>query len=246
MKMSAPALALCCCASLVGCTGAAHSQSRQHPAASPKYGPVHVSGRAARPVDIDAGAINVLARDLEFGGPPGSKLASVTISYDDWNTIIATSRVPVDIGLMLDPGINADDLIRNRLQYLADRISLMGISKFAQMTILSSPGYGAYNATVALYNPTSDVDEISSLGITIKSKPPQVTIASHKFYSTAHGGCIIPAHTVYFAFLTFPHYNPMPKTATSLSYSYTLSPKNPIVCPGQVCPTGVPIPLCQE
>lgn len=232
--------------SVVGCTGATQSQSGQHAAASPKYGPVLISGRATRPVDTDAGAINLLGRNLEFGGPTGSKVASVTISYDDWNTIIATSKVPLDVGLMLDPGINANDLIRNRLQYLADRISLIGISKFAPLTILSSPGYGAYNATVAVYNPTSDVDEISSLGITITSNSPQVTIASHTFYSASRGGCIIPAHTIYFAFLTFAHYTPMPHTATKLSYSFTLSPKLPTSCPEQVCPTGVPISLCQE
>ena len=246
LKVLASSLVLCCCASLVGCTGIAHPSSRQHPEASPKYGPILISGRARRPVDTDAGAINVRGRNLEFGGPSGSKQSSVTISYNDWNTIVATSKVPDDVGLMLDPGINANDLVRNRLQYLADRISLMGISKFSPLTILSSPGYGAYNATVALYNPTSEVARISSLGVAITSNPPPVTIASHKFYTASHGGCIIPAHTVYFAFLTYAHYTHMPRTATSLSYSFTLSPGNPATCPRQVCPAGVPISLCQE
>jgi hypothetical protein len=122
----------------------------------------------------------------------------------------------------------------------------MGISKFAELTILSSSEYGAYTATVAIYNPTSDVDKISSLGITITSKPPQLNIASHTFYGASRGGCIIPAHTVYFAYLTFAHYTPVPPTATTLSYSYSLSPKIPVTCPGQLCTTGVPISLCQE
>lgn len=222
----------------------AQTQSRPHATASPRYGPVPVSGRAARPVDTDAGGINVLGKNLEFGGPPGSKPESVTISSGDWNTIIATSKVPVDVGLMIDPGINANDLIRNRFQYLADRISLMGISKFAELTVISSPEYGAYTATVALYNPTDDVNEISSLGITITSNSPEATIASHTFYGAPHNECLIPAHTVYFAYLTFAHYTTMPPTATTLSYSYSL--KGLIACPGQVCPNGVPISLCQE
>lgn len=238
------ALALSCCASLAGCTGMAQTQSRPHATASPQYGPVPVPGRAARPTDTYAGGINVLGKNLEFGGPPGSKLKSVTISYGDWNTIVATSKVPVDVGLMIDPGINANDVVRNRFQYLADRIWRMGIYKFAELTVLSSPEYGAYTATVALYNPTDNVNAISSLGITVTSNPPETTIASHIFYGAPHSECLIPAHTVYFAYLTFAHYTPMPKTATTLSYSYSLNGLS--ACPGQVCPTGIPISLCEE
>lgn len=232
------------CVTLFGCSEEGQLPAHPHATASPQYGPVPVADRAAKPTDMNEGGINVLAPDLEFSGGSESKIASVTIAYDDWNTIIATSRVPVDVGLMLDPGMNAGDVARNRLQYLADRIWLLGITKFDELGIISTREYGDYMLTAAVYNPTGDVDEISSLGIRITSTPPRVTLADHTFYGASHGGCIIPAHTVYFAYLTFTRFVPMPPTATSIAYDF--SANGLITCRGLVCPTGVPISLCQE
>ena len=228
------------CASLVGCSEAGKSSARPPAAKSAQFGPVKVSGRAAKPTDVEVGGIDVVAKDLEFGAGP----TSVVISHDDWNTIIATSHVPIDVGLMLDPGYNADDLIRNRFQYLADRISLLGISKFTMIGIISSPAYGKYMSTVAIYNPTDQVAQISGLSVRISSSPPNITIANDVFYSESRGGCLIPAHTIYFAYLAFSRFSPMPPTSTSISYH--LSALNLISCPGQVCATATPIAICQE
>lgn len=233
------------CAGLLGCTVEGATSPRTAVTASRQYGPIPVSGRVPRPTDTDAGGVNVRAKSgLEFGGGSESKVKSVVIAYDDWNTIVGTSSVPPDVGVMLDPGYNASDIVQRRFQYLADRISLLGIAKFDELGILSSPGYGKYTLTAALYNPTNDVYELSGLSANIASAPLGVTIANHTFYSADHGGCIIPARTVYFAFLTFPRYTPMPASAKTISYSFT--PVGLTPCPGQSCPGAIPISLCQE
>jgi hypothetical protein len=245
-KLRIPTLmvVISCCAGLLGCSGTGPLSSRSHAPTAPPYGPVQVSGRARRPTDVNAGGINVRGRDLEFGGGSDAKVTSVTISHDDWNTIIATSRVPVDVGLMLDPGYNASGIAQNRFQYLADRISKLGIIKFDELGILGSQVYGNYMLTTAIYNPTGQVDEISGLGVKITSKPPKIIIANHTFYRLHHGGCIIPARTVYFAFLKFKKYTPMPHSARTIAYNF--SPINLTVCLRQLCHKGTPISLCQD
>lgn len=232
------------CAALVGCAGAGQKPAHHRATTSRHFGPVPVSGRATQPVDVNAGGIEVKAGELEFGGGPRAKVASVTISHDDWNTIIATSRVPVDVGLMIDPGFNPDDLTHNRFQYLADRISLLGITKFDELGIIGSQVYGNYMLTTAIYNPTGQVDEITGLGVRITSAPPNTTIADHTFSWSSRGGCIIPAHTVYFAYLTFSKFTPMPHSAKTVSFAFSTIDLR--TCPRQACPRGAPISLCQD
>jgi hypothetical protein len=202
---------------------------------------VQVSGRASRPTDIRDGGIDVTSQSKEINfdfGPHGSD--SIVIPYDEWNTVIGTSRVPIDIGLMLDPGYNADDTMRNRFQYLADRIALFGLSAFNVIGVDSSPAYGKYMATIAIDNPTDQVTRISNLRIRISTGSPKIVVANRKFYNLTHGGCIVPAHNVYLAYLGFA------KTSTvsngiSFGFSYDTS-----ICPGDVCHAGIPISLCRE
>jgi hypothetical protein len=134
---------------------------------------VQVSGRASRPTDIRDGGIDITSQSKEISfdfGPRGAD--SIVIPYDDWNTVIGTSRVPIDVGLMLDPGYNADDTMRNRFQYLADRIALFGLSAFNVIGVDGSPAYGKYMATIAIDNPTDQVTRISNLRIRISTRSP--------------------------------------------------------------------------
>ena len=239
LKKSTVTAVTVACAGLAGCSASGSAASQSHAVASAQYGPVPVTGRAAKPTDVNAGGIVVGAKTLEFS--VGS--ANIVISYNDWNTITAASDVPVDVGLMLDPGYNANDVVQNRFQYLADRIALLKFSKFGVFGINSSLAYGKYGSTVAIYNPTDEVMQISSLGIKILSVPSNVTIADHLFYSAAHEECIVPAHTIYFAFLEFSRFSHLPQNGASISNNYSY---NLISCPGQVCSNGTPISLCKE
>jgi hypothetical protein len=240
-EQSTAILIIFSCASLLGCSGAGQKAAHPRAVAHKDYGPVRVPGRASGPTDIAVGGIEITSpvKEINFNfGPHGS--GSVVISYSDWNTITGTSDVPTDVGLMLDPGYNANDTIRQRFQYLADRISLFGLTAFNVIGVDSSPAYGKYMATVAIFNPTDQVTQISNLRIKISSQSPNVVIASRAFYNVSHGGCIVPAHTIYFAYLAFA------KTAAASSgISYDFS-YDTITCPGQVCRAGTPIPLCQE
>ena len=191
LKKSTVTAVTVACAGLAGCSASGSAASQSHAVASAQYGPVPVTGRAAKPTDVNAGGIVVGAKTLEFS--VGS--ANIVISYNDWNTITAASDVPVDVGLMLDPGYNANDVVQNRFQYLADRIALLKFSKFGVFGINSSLAYGKYGSTVAIYNPTDEVMQISSLGIKILSVPSNVTIADHLFYSAAHEEWIHPRPT---------------------------------------------------
>jgi hypothetical protein len=205
------------------------------------YGPVAVSGRASAPTDIrSTSGIEVEGKYLELG--IGAR--QLVISADDWNTIIGTSDVPVNIGMMVDPRYNPMDLTRNRFQYLADRISLYRVSDFDVLGIVSGLANGHFMATIAIYNPTSQVIRLSHLSVQIIAQPPRVTEASGVFYTANDGGCIIPANTIYFAYLEFPHFEPAPKTAPEVVYKFSSPP--PAVCLKQVCHTGLPIVLCQE
>ena len=168
----------------------------------------------------------------------------LAISADDWNTITGTSNVPVDVGVMVDPRYNPTDITRNRFQYLADRISLYGISDFDVLGIVSGLANGYFMATVAIYNPTSQVVLLSHLSMQITAQQPAVTEASRVFYTATDGGCIIPADTIYFAYVEFPHFEPAPKTATEIAYKFSFP--SLVACPKQVCHTGLPIILCPQ
>lgn len=240
-KNLAAILIIFSCASLPGCSGAGKPTTHPRATTPTNYGPVQVSGRAPRPTDIRAGGIDVTsqAKEISFDfGPHGSD--SIVIPYNDWNTVTGTSRVPIDVGLMLDPGYNADDTMRNRFQYLADRIALFKPSVFNVIGVNSNPAYGKYMATIAIDNPTDQITRISNLRIKISSQSPKMLVASRTFYNLTHGGCIVPAHTVYFAYLGFA---PSSAASNGLSFDFSYGTS---ICPGEVCHTGIPITLCQE
>ena len=155
------------------------------------YGPVRGSRAGPRrPTDIRAGGIDVTSQAKEIASTSAAKTDSITVHHD-WNTVTGTSRVPVDVGLMLDPGYNADDTMRNRFQYLADRIALFKLYAFNVIGVDSSPAYGMYMATVAIDNPTDQVTRISNLRIRISSQSPKIVIADRTFYNATPGGCMM-------------------------------------------------------
>ena len=203
-------------------------------------GPVPVSGRASAPTDIRAPGLDITGGSLQMdvGTRP------LAISADDWNTIVGTSKVPVDVGVIVDPRYNPSDVTRNRFQYLADKISLCGLSYFRLLGITGNAAGRHFTSTVAIYNATSQVVRLSHLSMQIIAQPPAVTVASKVFYTATHGGCIIPANTMFFAFLQFPNFTPIPKTATVFHFDFSFPAAS--ICPKQICQTGLPISLCPQ
>lgn len=115
-------------AQLVDAQGVSSSGSNDSGSTSYVDQGIPVEGRAASPRDITAGppalTITNPRAEIKITNLAGF---SKTITFRDWNTIVATSMVPEEINLTIDSSLNpklfSPTSVR-RLQYLAD---LMGI-----------------------------------------------------------------------------------------------------------------------
>jgi hypothetical protein len=229
------------CAVLLGCSNPSSKPTEHSSVSGPvsQYGPITVLGRAGKPTDVQAAGIQVLGKELAFS-VDGHQ---VVITGTDWNTIVGTSKVPSPVGLILDPIYQVSSTTLNRFQYLADWISHYPVSKFETVGLDVGKLDGRLATTVGLYNPSSQVVEISQLQLKILWQPPVTTEAAQTFFQVPAtvSGCIIPARTVYIGRFTFARYTPPPKSVAQVSVASTTSVRN---CPNQICAKALPIISC--
>lgn len=193
---------------------------------------IYVAGRAPRPTDVTAPGIAFAKGNLAFS--VGNH--HISISADNWNTIVGTSIVPHSVGSMIDPQFHATDVTRNRFQYLADLIAQYNLPNFEPIGIAEGIGSGQFIEYSALYNSTDRVSALSGLTVTVTLDPSGVVLAKQTFYSTAGTALVIPARTIYFARLSFAQFKSVPNNpGNSYTYSIDFHFAHFAPCQGQVC-----------
>jgi hypothetical protein len=172
------------------------------PRTSPHADPVR--GRATKQADIEAPGIQVPSGHfgLSIGGH------ELTITANNWNTIVGTSRVARLVGATFAPDFDVTNVTRNRFQYLADEISLYdkGIDTFDPLSVTSGKSQKRFIDIAAFYNPTDHEGRLSGITVTVSDLHSGRTLASWAFYTTSGSSISIPAHTICFTRLTFPYF----------------------------------------
>jgi hypothetical protein len=131
--------------------------------------PIAVEGRAASPTDFDAPGITLTKpRDnISFQDAQG---IWKTITYRDWNTIVATSKVPQDVYLAIDPatGLNPTATSLRRLQYLVDVNGMEdGEIKFSSLQYLRNSSGTKVLAVALIANGHPTAENVSDLHMTV-------------------------------------------------------------------------------
>jgi len=218
-------------AMVVACSGTARPSGSPTASKTPTTD-IYVAGRAAKPTDITAPGIAFSKGNLAFR--VGTH--QVSISANDWNTIIGSSAVPDRVGSMIDPLFNPTDVTRNRFQYLADQIARFSLPNFEPIGMAEGIGSGQFVEYAALYNSTAQASMLSGLTVTVVLDPSDVILGEQTFFSTPGTALVIPARTIYFARLSFSQFKSVPN-APGNSYSYTVNFHfaHFAPCQGQVC-----------
>jgi hypothetical protein len=190
---------------VAACTGKSSTGSTTPPApsASPPTARVLVSGRASKPTDIDEPGIQVPARDGQFSVQVGNH--DIVITGEDWDTIVATSKVAPDVGIEFASGFNWTATTRNRFQYLADLIARDESSHdFDPITVATTIKNNTVTSAVALYNAGNQAGTLAGLKLTVISRPAGTLVGSGEFFATAESSLLIPAKTIIFTRLVCP------------------------------------------
>jgi hypothetical protein len=226
--------ALTLATAIVACGGQPTGPSRSASPTQTNTSLSLVTGRSAKPTDVDAPGIQV-PNGAAFTVSIGNY--NLTIAATDWNTIIGSSQVADLVGVQFAPDFNAtEDVTRNRFQYLADKISqhYNGVS-FEPLSLVSGVSNDAVVDDAALYNPADQVGKLSGLTVTMTNQLSTTTVASGTFYSTPSSAIVIPARTIYFARLTFSSSSlgPSRNNQRVITVNFHFDQFKP--CPGQVC-----------
>jgi hypothetical protein len=210
---------LTCVAVCTACTSTGGNHGRPNsapPSSATRPIGVHVANRAAHPTETDAPGLKLPAGQLSFD--LGNQ--TITVTADDWNTIVATSEVPALATVALDPYFHPNATSRNRFHYLADVIAqangpnfgLYGVGSYAEQIDV---------VTLATWvNPADEPLRMISRTVTITAADATVESAG-TFYTSAGHSIVIPAHGVSFARLTTPLLKHVPnphQTKTSFTY----------------------------
>ena len=162
-----------------------------------------VSGRASVPNDVSAPGIQIPAGRTGFSVQVGNH--EIVITGNDWDTIVASSRVASYVGVEFASGFNWTATTRNRFQYLADMIAQDENSKdFDPLTIVTGISDKTATSIVALYNPSTKPGTLTGFHVTLISKPGETLVGTGDFFATADSSMFIPAKTIVFARLTYP------------------------------------------
>lgn len=193
------ALAVTACAG----EGSTASTTHRSPSATVPKAAALVSGRSSRPTDVGEPGIQIPAGDSHLSVQVGSH--NIVITGNDWDTIVAASKVAPVVGVQFASGFNWTATTRNRFQYLADLIARDESSHdFVPITVATSIKDNSVTSTVALYNAGNQAGTLAGLKLTVISRPARTLIGSGEFFATANSSLLIPARTIIFARLVFP------------------------------------------
>ena len=195
------ALVIAACTSGGSTTGDRPSSS-SHPASTTPSTTL-VLGRASAPTDVSAPGIQIPGGDSGFTVQVGSH--EIAITGNNWDTIVATSRVMSDVEVEFASGFDWTATTRNRFQYLADLIARDEDSKdFDPLDIVTGITDKTATSIVALYNPGAHPGTLIGLHVKLISQPKETLVGSGDFFATADSSVFIASKTIIFTRLTYP------------------------------------------
>jgi hypothetical protein len=191
---------------VTACTGKGSSASNassapSHPASTAPS--ALVSGRASTPADLSAPGIQIPAGNARFTVQVSNH--KIVITGNDWDTIVASSKVESDVGVDFASGFNWTATTRNRFQYLADMIARDDSSQnFDPINIVTAFNNKTAISIVALYNPENHPGTLTGLQARLISQPGETLLGSGDFFATTDSSLFIPAKTIVFTRLAYP------------------------------------------
>jgi hypothetical protein len=184
-----------------------------------------VEGRAASPSDITEGPLTITdpRAKIEITNVAG---VSKTITFRDWNTIVATSMVPVEVNLAVDQSLNVSPTAVRRIQYLADLVGIQdGVVDFRAVLYVRISGDKVV-ALVLIVNGRPNAVNITSLDV-IVSDPDH---RSHQFLNASFFSEADPlsvaAKTSLFTYLVFTEKTPASFGSVIYHTEYHINPIN--------------------
>jgi hypothetical protein len=183
--------------------GSTGSTANSAPSVSASTSAALVTGRASTPTDVKAPGIQVPAVNAQFSVQVGSH--EIVVTGNDWDTIVAASKVEPNVGVGFVSGFNWNATTRNRFQYLADLIASDKSSHdFDPITVATGFKNGNVISIVALYNAGDQAGNLTGLKLTVISGPMRTLVGSAEFFATTDSSLMIPAKTIIFARLYCP------------------------------------------
>lgn len=183
---------------------------------------IPVEGRAASPSDITAPPLTITD---PRGAIRITNLAGVseTITFRDWNTIVATSMVPVEVNLDIDPtlrSISATAL--RRLQYLADIMGMQdGAVDFGAIRYIRISGDKVL-ALVLAVNGRPNAVSITSVHVAVSNDSGSQQFLNGSFFSKTHS-LFVAAKTSLFTYLVFNEKTPASFASGSYHTDYYIN-----------------------
>jgi hypothetical protein len=162
---------------------------------------IPVEGRAASPSDITEGPLTIANPGAKIGI---TNLAGVskTITFRDWNTIVATSMVPEEVNLIFDSSLKVSPASVRRLQYLADLMGMQdGAVDFGAVEYVRISG-DTVLAFVLAVNGRPNAVNITGLHAIVWDDHRSHQFLNADFYSETQP-LFVPAKTSLFTYLVF-------------------------------------------
>ncbi len=179
------------------------STATSAPSASASTSAALVTGRASTPTDVNEPGIRIPAGNGQFSVQVGSH--EIVVTANDWDTIVAASKVAPNVGVEFASGFSWTTTTRNRFQYLADLIARDESSHdFDPIAVVTGFKNGTVISIVALYNPGNQAGNLTGLKLKVISRPTRTMVGSAEFFATADSSLMIPAKTIVFARLYCP------------------------------------------
>lgn len=182
--------------SFAGCTG---GKEKPTPASTTT---LVVTGRATAPTDINAHGIVISKPGDAFRSSlPGGR--ELVITYDDWNTIVASTKIPKQVRVRIDPAFNPTATTGNRVQYLADLVGLDVHQRIDAIGLLATVKNGRLIGIPLIRNSDAHDHRLTLLQVKLMRQSSRQLLQEGTFYDASTEHLNLPARSSYLALLDF-------------------------------------------
>jgi hypothetical protein len=208
--------------SVSGCTDGASKPStapsrdtRTTPSASASA----VTGRASAPTDVHAPGIVLPEPNatLRVSLPDRRELL---LTYQDWNTITGSSRVPAQVQISIDPNFHATATTHNRFQYLANHVGLNPRQPIDAIGVVARRKARSLIGIAIIRNNDAISHRLVNLKVRLLGRNGEL-LQSKEFYGSQTGQLDFPPRTSYLAWLDFGPSKLAPSILNRVTWSFS-------------------------
>jgi hypothetical protein len=173
-----------------------------------------VTGRCDDEVDLKGPGINFSGTQT-FGVNGGS----VAISASNCYTIGATTTVPMDVKVSVDPVIKQTPTSERRFQYLGDLLGLIRQPTFCPSGLFAIRSPGAYLVIGVIRNSGDTPLHLRGLHVTLTESPPSRVVGDNVLFASG-SGLTLPPDSMRFFETTFSANGVPDAKATTDSFNF--------------------------